>query len=228
MKAHQTSQKWIAGLIAAIALAWPALSHGAVLISGPTITAGNTYGYGYGNVFSGLYTGATTLGTTFTVGSQDLLVTSLGIWNPTSISRPALTTAHDVGLWNSTGTTLLGSVSIPAGGGTSVGNFLYVTLGSSVTLTANQTYRLGAVYFVDAQNIVDYSPSQAGNFSSDVSNPLASYAVGGTLAAPINTVGPGSYVGANLQYTAVPEPSTWALLAFSLTSVMVLRRRRRA
>ena len=29
-----------------------------------------------------------------------------------------------------------------------------------------------------------------------------------------------------LEYTAVPEPATWALLAFSLTSVMVLRRRR--
>lgn len=30
----------------------------------------------------------------------------------------------------------------------------------------------------------------------------------------------------DLNYTAVPEPSTWALLAFSLTTVMVLRRRR--
>ena len=31
----------------------------------------------------------------------------------------------------------------------------------------------------------------------------------------------------NLQFTAVPEPTTWALLAASLTTVMVLRRRRR-
>ena len=30
----------------------------------------------------------------------------------------------------------------------------------------------------------------------------------------------------DLTYTAVPEPATWALLAFSLTTVMVLRRRR--
>jgi hypothetical protein len=27
---------------------------------------------------------------------------------------------------------------------------------------------------------------------------------------------------------AVPEPSTWALLAFSLTTVMILRRRRQS
>ena len=38
-----------------------------------------------------------------------------------------------------------------------------------------------------------------------------------------------AYVGINLNtgvLTVVPEPSTWALLAFSLTTVMVLRRRR--
>ena len=29
-----------------------------------------------------------------------------------------------------------------------------------------------------------------------------------------------------VQFSAIPEPSTWALLAFSLTTVMVLRRRR--
>jgi hypothetical protein len=31
-----------------------------------------------------------------------------------------------------------------------------------------------------------------------------------------------------LSLTAVPEPATWGLLAFSLTTVMVLRRRRRS
>jgi autotransporter-associated beta strand protein len=37
-----------------------------------------------------------------------------------------------------------------------------------------------------------------------------------------------SYTGndVNLVWTAVPEPATWALLAFSMTTVMVLRRRR--
>ena len=41
----------------------------------------------------------------------------------------------------------------------------------------------------------------------------------------------GSIGGDNTQlyltYASVPEPATWALLAFSLTTVMVLRRRRR-
>lgn len=37
------------------------------------------------------------------------------------------------------------------------------------------------------------------------------------------------YVGfAEARFTVVPEPSTWALLAISLTTVMVLRRRRRS
>ena len=39
----------------------------------------------------------------------------------------------------------------------------------------------------------------------------------------LNQVGQDIY----LNYTAVPEPATWALLAFSLTTVVVLRRRRR-
>lgn len=34
--------------------------------------------------------------------------------------------------------------------------------------------------------------------------------------------------GVEVQFSAVPEPSTWALLAFSLTTVVFLRRRRRA
>jgi hypothetical protein len=31
-----------------------------------------------------------------------------------------------------------------------------------------------------------------------------------------------------LSVSAVPEPSTWALLAFSLTAVLLIRRRRNA
>jgi hypothetical protein len=34
------------------------------------------------------------------------------------------------------------------------------------------------------------------------------------------------YNAPNISIVPVPEPSTWALLAFSLASVMVLRRRR--
>jgi autotransporter-associated beta strand protein len=37
----------------------------------------------------------------------------------------------------------------------------------------------------------------------------------------------GTIPGYSMQFTAVPEPATWALLAFSLTTVMVLRRRHR-
>ncbi|MEI7956473.1 MAG: autotransporter-associated beta strand repeat-containing protein [Verrucomicrobiota bacterium] len=38
--------------------------------------------------------------------------------------------------------------------------------------------------------------------------------------------GSGPISGYSMEFTAVPEPATWALLAFSLTTVMVLRRRR--
>ena len=43
------------------------------------------------------------------------------------------------------------------------------------------------------------------------------------LTATITGVNSGKI---SIEYYAVPEPETWALLAFSLTTVMVLRRRR--
>ena len=46
----------------------------------------------------------------------------------------------------------------------------------------------------------------------------------GTAAFAEGTVS-GGYIS---EFTFVPEPTTWALLAFSLTTVMVFRRRRRA
>ena len=51
----------------------------------------------------------------------------------------------------------------------------------------------------------------------------------GTLAADISAA---SFVyntnAISLQYTVVPEPATWALLAAGLTTLVVLRRRRKS
>ncbi len=51
-------------------------------------------------------------------------------------------------------------------------------------------------------------------------------ATGAFSVALGDTVGGGDNSQLYLVYTAVPEPSTWALLAFSLTTVIVMRRRR--
>jgi uncharacterized protein (DUF1501 family) len=73
----------------------------------------------------------------------------------------------------------------------------------------------------------------AANHASSV-NPVAANALDATntiaLLQRINFTGyaNGATILSSGEIVAVPEPSTWALLALSLTTVMVLRRRRRA
>ena len=63
--------------------------------------------------------------------------------------------------------------------------------------------------------------SLAGGFTAgDVSNFTYTGLAGGV------TSGTFGLTGTALTFTTVPEPATWALLAFSLTTVMVMRRRR--
>jgi hypothetical protein len=76
-------------------------------------------------------------------------------------------------------------------------------------------------------------------FSADVAGAYSglTFDGGGKVTAGLTFTGLGgafqtssyiSQVGNDLVLSAVPEPATWALLAFSLTTVMVLRRRRQS
>ncbi|MFA7343260.1 MAG: PEP-CTERM sorting domain-containing protein [Terrimicrobiaceae bacterium] len=65
-----------------------------------------------------------------------------------------------------------------------------------------------------------YNGTQLGSTFTYVTNPTSTGFV--KFARSLDEVGTVD----NFQLSAVPEPSTWALLAFSLTTVMVLRRRR--
>ena len=79
-----------------------------------------------------------TLGNKFVVGAENLLVTRLGYADLNN--GDGLIDGHQVGIWQADGT-LLGSVTVPAGGGAAnVNDFRYAALGSAVTLLANQTY----------------------------------------------------------------------------------------
>ena len=104
--------------------------------------------------------------------------------------------------------------------------------GGPVSLTAN-TY-----YFLMTNAAGDnYAELTAGNQASwtmnsalvtEASNaPISGY----TLGAPVDNTSWNISVTTPFIYNApnisiVPEPSTWAMLAFGLTSAMVLRRRR--
>jgi fibronectin-binding autotransporter adhesin len=84
-----------------------------------------------------------TIGYTFTTGAYAISVTALGYvdWSNGS----GLNAAHDVGIWDASGT-LIASVTVPAGtAGTFVNHFWYANLDSPVTLDANTTYTIGGV-----------------------------------------------------------------------------------
>lgn len=165
-----------------------------------------------------------TIGTLFTVGASGLSVTSLGIWDE---GANGLTDSHAVGLWDSTGT-LLGSVTVPSGtGGTLSNSFRYAALGTPVTLTAGQSYTLGA-YYANGSADRYRTNSTTPTFSTDVSSPFARWILNSSLVRPTNTALGEAYVGPNLEYGVIPEPATWALFAAGLSTILVLRRRRLA
>src|ERR1039457_873791 len=146
-----------------------------------------------------------TYGFQFTIGSQDLLVTALGIW----YAHPSgLLANHQVGLWDSSGT-LLESVTVPLGNSTtSIASFCYQPLPVQVVLSADATYTIAATFVggdPDGMKIGDFWSGPT--YSADIQSESSCY-IRSQFALPTDSIYCASYVGPNFQYTVVPEPST--------------------
>lgn len=198
------------------------------LLTGPG--GGNMAGVEYGTPLE--------LGFEFTVGAQNLSVTSLGVLalNYNGYIGVPLNQAHTVGLWTSSGT-LLESVTVPAGGGTLVNGFYYVDLASPVAVSAGQSYVLGAYYpgspnggYYEDYLYVETKAEVQSIFSSDFTYDQGVYGYGSGF--PANSAGSSAYVGPNLEFNAatVPEPSSLLTLCGGLGVIgafFCLRRRHR-
>jgi len=166
-----------------------------------------------------------TVGISFTVGAQDLSVTSLGYFDR---DQNGLGITHQVSIWNSGGTQIANTTVLSGTGSTLVGSFRYENLGSPVTLTAGQTYTLGA--FIGAQDSVGYHllgtthptvDSAVTVIDDDLRANTGSFTRPTTLA---NT----PFWGASMQFTPVPEPAEWAAMAgIGLLGFGLWRRSRR-
>ncbi len=96
-----------------------------------------------------------TIGWTFTLGS-DITVTSLGLYDS---GEDGLANAHDIGIWNNSGT-LLTSTTIPSGTSATLNaGYRYVSI-TPVVLSAGQTYVVGAFYPVGSGDKFIYNSSQ--------------------------------------------------------------------
>ena len=166
----------------------------------------------------------TMYGYNFVVGSKDLSVSALGLWDDKS---DGFSSAHDVRLWyfdTSTGDVLLGTVTIPAGQSVALQNgFEYVELAVPVILGANKYYNIGVTGFGSSgdafhNTVVGVGPT----LSPDIASADSYYLT--TLDGwPLVSVGGSPYVGPNFRYQTVPEPRTTALLWAFLVAVMARR-----
>lgn len=181
---------------------------------------------------------AGSLGTEFTVGGTGLTVNSLGFYDgpdaSTSIEGDGLLESHQVGIFDTNGT-LLTSATVPAGGGTLVGDFRYVALDAPITLDPNMTYVLAGQVpstsptgdtFRDAVeanvNETDLQVVQ-GRYTGPPANPT--YLDGEFEFPNVGTGGAGLvYFGPSLQYTLVPEPAGAGLLGIALLGLLARRR----
>jgi hypothetical protein len=187
-------------------------------------------------------TGDSTRGYRFTVAAGNTFsVTALGVLN---YATSELLQAHDVGLWDRTGTTLLASVTVPAGPSGDVvvdsafgtlADWRFINLGNALTLTAGD-YLIGAYY----ANLQDTVPSSQDSYlyttnAANIQSLSGITVTGGAfigatgLAAP---TGPSSnyYFGPSFlaERQQVPEPASLALVGLALAGVAATRRRKSA
>ena len=108
-----------------------------------------------------------------------------------------------------------------------------VTLGGNLTLTLSGSAPTnGNLYFLINNDGAGAISSSFANVNSGSLSNNTEFTLGGqrwfiSYAANYNSGIGSTFTGGNdVALYAVPEPATWALLAFSLTTVMVLRRRR--
>ena len=142
-----------------------------------------------------------TFGWSFSVGSQNITIAAVGIWDK---DGDGLISDHPVGLWDSVGT-LMGSATIKNGvASVLVSGFRYENLPSPVTLISGSTYYLGALYPTSGNEPVQYSGTYT--YNSVITYDTSRYSLADTLSFPSQNFSLSGIVGPNAMTTAVPEP----------------------
>ena len=164
-----------------------------------------------------------------------LQVTSLGVYDPSSYSS-----SIKVGIFTTSGT-LLDSVTVPAKSSSS-GQFQYVSLSSPLALAQGQAYIIDA--FIGSEHWLAPSLTTVSVNSAISIAPLVhdwytccenvgfEFPGGTQTGASYSGTGDDdrSYLGPNFQFSvsAVPEPSTWAMLLLGFAGIGVIGYRRKS
>jgi len=170
----------------------------------PVVFSQGITGFTGGTEYGLYYTGSTgdVVGFRFEVLAP-VEVDALGAWN--ADSNGGLSTAHQVGIWDST-QTLVASVTVDPLTGTVIGDWTYAAI-TPVTLTPGQVYTAGMIYF-DTDSDSYISGASGVTTDANVTWINAAYPSTGSLgfAYPANDSSPtsGGRFGPNFTFTVVP------------------------
>lgn len=158
-----------------------------------------------------------TVGYVFTVGTSDVSVTDLGLYDAANGGAgtvgDGLVDSAEVAIFLVSDQSEVVSGTVATGtGGTLLDGFRYVHLGSSVTLTAGETYFIGMGVSGNGNAFHDQSNTPVLN-TTDFSGFGARFSLSGSSTDAryfADDRAGAAYVGPNFQY--VPEPASLALL----------------
>lgn len=160
--------------------------------------------------------------------SQDIKVTSLGLYDTgVNLSSPLVGT-YAASLWTADGTELA-FVAI-ASTDTLVGDFRYAAI-DPLVLDAGSSYWVGIRYRVtdpgNQKDTIAYqmTPEPDGGFVTASGVTYEGGATSDVLDYP-TTITASGLISANFQFEVVPEPSTYALIVSGLGALVFLRRKR--
>jgi len=181
-----------------------------------------------GTGFTTGYPGPYNLGYEFKVGSSPVTVSGLGFYD---FGNPGLSDAHQVGLWTDSGD-LLASVTIPEGTHALVQGFAFEPIGLPVQLSPNTNYVVSAYWPSSADTVyADFFGGAVPEFfgASLVGSRNTIMGTSSTFEFPSNSGGDNGFawIGANIQFSSVPEPSTLVTALSGVFGLIVFAKRRK-
>ena len=161
-------------------------------------------------------------GTQFTVGSEDIEISQLGVYDN---NGDGFANTHNVGIWDLSGT-LLASQSFLGTAGALIEDWRFLAISSSITLSANTSYRIAAETTGTTQASDGQPFSGTVLTNSSVTKSDGSYFHNAPAGMNFPDIfNPENRVFGNAFIASVPEPSTALLLSLGLTGLAAKRRR---
>jgi hypothetical protein len=162
-------------------------------------------------------------GWVFTVNSP-ITVSALGVYD---VNGVGLSVSHDVGIFEDSSTSLIGSTTVAAGPcGTLIDSFCYQSV-SPFSLAAGDTYTI-VMTMPQLNADSQWINNTVVNTASQISYVTSAFDNSSTLVYPIDD-GPFSQglFGPNFLFASTPEPAFYGVLGVGLAALIVARRRTR-